>query len=78
MHPNLSDAGTECGTLPEKEGLVLPEDELRDTIRLFQDMDNVLRCHARAEVIKPWRMQTSRYTFMGRDGNFWTVSRKIL
>lgn len=36
----------------KKRGLVLAEDELRDTIRLFQDMDNVLRCHARAEVIK--------------------------
>lgn len=36
----------------KKRGLNLSEEDLRDTIRLFQDMDNVLRSHARAEVIK--------------------------
>lgn len=36
----------------KKKGLVLPEEDLRDTVRLFQDMDGMLRSHARAEVIK--------------------------
>lgn len=35
-----------------KRGLVLPEADLRDTIRLFQDMDGMLRSRARAEVIR--------------------------
>ncbi len=33
-------------------GLALPEEDLRDTIRLFQDMDGMLRSRARAEVIR--------------------------
>lgn len=36
----------------KKRGLKLPEEDLRDTVRLFQDMDGMLRSHARAEVIK--------------------------
>lgn len=36
----------------KKRGLVLPEDDLRDTIRLFGDMDGMLRSRARAEVIR--------------------------
>ncbi len=36
----------------KKKSLVLPEEDLRDTVRLFQDMDGMLRSRARAEVIK--------------------------
>lgn len=36
----------------KKKGLSLPEDDLRDTVRLFQDMDGMLRSRARAEVIR--------------------------
>ncbi len=36
----------------KKRGLALPEEDLRDTIRLFQDMDGMLRSRARAEVIR--------------------------
>ena len=36
----------------EKMGVELPEEDLRDTIRLFQDMDGMLRSHVRAEVIR--------------------------
>lgn len=36
----------------KQKGLSLPEEDLRDTIRLFQDMDGMLRSHARAEVIR--------------------------
>lgn len=36
----------------KKKGLILPEEDLRDTVRLFQDMDGMLRSRARAEVIK--------------------------
>ena len=34
------------------KGIALPEEDLRDTIRLFQDMDGMLRSRARAEVIR--------------------------
>lgn len=36
----------------KKRGLVLPEEDLRDTVRLFQDMDGMLRSRARAMVIR--------------------------
>lgn len=36
----------------KKRGLELPEEDLRDTIRLFGDMDGMLRSRARAEVIR--------------------------
>lgn len=36
----------------KKKGLTLPEDDLRDTVRLFQDMDGMLRSRARAEVVR--------------------------
>lgn len=36
----------------KKRGLVLSEDDLRDTVRLFQDMDGMLRSRARAEVVR--------------------------
>ena len=36
----------------KKRGLVLSEEDLRDTIRLFGDMDGMLRSRARAEVIR--------------------------
>lgn len=36
----------------KKRGLILPEEDLRDTVRLFQDMDGMLRSRARAEVVK--------------------------
>ncbi len=36
----------------KKKGIVLPEEDLRDTIRLFQDMDGMLRSRARAEVVR--------------------------
>lgn len=35
-----------------KRGATLPEEDLRDMIRLFQDMDGILRSRARAEVIR--------------------------
>lgn len=35
-----------------KRGAALPEEDLRDMIRLFQDMDGILRSRARAEVIR--------------------------
>ncbi len=35
-----------------KKGLTLPEEDLRDTVRLFQDMDGMLRSRARAEVVR--------------------------
>ncbi len=35
-----------------ERGITLSEDDLRDAIRLFQDMDGMLRSHARAEVIR--------------------------
>lgn len=35
-----------------KRGLLLPDDDLRDVVRLFQDMDGMLRSHVRANVIK--------------------------
>ncbi len=34
------------------KGLTLPEDDLRDTVRLFSRMDGLLRNHVRAKVIK--------------------------
>lgn len=36
----------------KKKGLKLPKEDLRDTVRLFQDMDGMLRSRARAEVIR--------------------------
>lgn len=36
----------------KRRGINLPEEDLRDTVRLFQDMDGMLRSRARAEVIK--------------------------
>ena len=33
-------------------GITLPEEDLRDTVRLFQDMDGMLRSRARASVIQ--------------------------
>lgn len=36
----------------KKKGLELPEEDLRDTVRLFQDMDGMLRSRARAEVVR--------------------------
>lgn len=35
-----------------EKGLELPEEDLRDTIRLFQDMDGMLRSRMRAEVVR--------------------------
>lgn len=39
-------------TCLKEKGLILPEEDLRDTIRLFQDMDGMLRSQARANVVK--------------------------
>ncbi len=36
----------------KKRGLILEEDDLRDTVRLFADLDGVLRDYVRAKVIK--------------------------
>lgn len=36
----------------KKMGIELPEEDLRDTIRLFQDMDGMLRSRMRGEVIR--------------------------
>lgn len=35
-----------------EKGIPLPEEDLRDTVRLFQDMDGILRSNARAGVVK--------------------------
>ncbi|MBO5486459.1 MAG: glycosyltransferase family 1 protein, partial [Eubacterium sp.] len=39
-------------TCLKEKGLILPEEDLRDTIRLFQDMDGMLRSQVRANVVK--------------------------
>ena len=36
----------------QRRGIQLPEDDLRDTIRMFQDMDGMLRSHVRSQVVK--------------------------
>lgn len=35
-----------------KKGIQLPEDDLRDTVRLFRDMDGMIRSYTRARVVK--------------------------
>lgn len=45
----LEQAVERCFT---KKGVVLPDDDLRDLVRLFQDMDGMLRSYAREHVIR--------------------------
>lgn len=39
-------------TCLRKKGIQLPEDDLRDTVRLFRDMDGMIRSYMRARIVK--------------------------
>ena len=54
----------------KQKGLSLPEEDLRDTIRLFQDMDGMLRSHARAEVIRTLANQDVKVHIYGEGWQF--------
>ncbi len=54
----------------KQRGLSLPEEDLRDTIRLFQDMDGMLRSHARAEVIRTLANQDIKVHIYGEGWQF--------
>lgn len=50
-HPHLTLEQT-IETCFQTKGIQLPNDDLRDTVRLFRDMDGMLRSYARAKVVK--------------------------
>ncbi len=54
----------------KKKGLVLPEDDLRDTVRLFQDMDGMLRSRARAQVIRTLANQDVKVHIYGEGWQY--------
>lgn len=39
-------------TCLQKKGIQLPEDDLRDTVRLFRDMDGMIRSYVRSRIVK--------------------------
>lgn len=54
----------------KKKGLSLPEEDLRDTVRLFQDMDGMLRSRARAEVIRTLANQDVKIHIYGEGWQY--------
>lgn len=54
----------------KQKGLSLSEEDLRDTIRLFQDMDGMLRSRARAEVVRTLANEDVKVHIYGEGWQF--------